>query len=138
MNTAFFRLFTSLVVAASVALVGCGGGGIERVDVYGTVTYQGAPVKEGLISFVPQGEGPVAGTNITDGKYEAKGDGGVPPGKYHVKISSTVEDKESYVPDAMPVPPQKEILPSKYNIATELTLEVPSGKGEMEQNYDLE
>jgi len=56
MNTAFVRRFTFLVIVVSVALVGCGGGGIERVDVSGAVTYQGEPVKEGLISFVPQGD----------------------------------------------------------------------------------
>ena len=74
---------------------------------YGTVTYQGEPVKDGSITFVPQGEGPVAGTNISNGKYEARGEGAVPVGKYFVKISSTVEDKENWVEDAMPVPLKK-------------------------------
>ena len=141
MNTAFVRLLTVLVLGASVALVGCEGGtGIERVDVTGTVTYQGKPLHEGIISFEPMEKGPMAGTNITNGKYQAKGDAGVPPGKYHVKISSSVDDDTAeYDAEAMgPVPPQKEILPEKYNLTTELTLEVPSGAGSMEKNFDLE
>ncbi|NLX99475.1 MAG: hypothetical protein GXY83_25345 [Rhodopirellula sp.] len=138
MKAVLMRMWAVLVVGAMAASVGCGGGGVERVDVFGAVTYQGEPVKDGSIMFVPQAEGATAGTNITDGKYAAEGDGGVPPGKYFVKISSTVEDKENWVEDAMPIPPSKELLPEKYNATTELTLEVPSGAGELEQNYDLQ
>ena len=79
-----------------------------------------------------------AGRIAIGGREVATGDGGVPPGKYFVKISSTVEDKENWVEDAMPIPPSKELLPEKYNATTELTLEVPSGAGELEQNYDLQ
>ena len=140
MNTAFVRLLTVLVLGASVALVGCQPAStIERVDVSGTVTYQGEPVQKGIISFEPMEKGPVAGTNITNGKYQAKGDAGVPPGKYHVKISSYVDAEGDYDAEAIgPAPPQTETLPEKYNITTELTLEVPSGAVSMEQNYELE
>jgi hypothetical protein len=138
MNRALVRLLTVLAFGASVALVGCEGGGIERVDVSGTVTYQGNPVEKGLITFEPQEKGPVAGTSIKDGKYEAKGRGGVPPGKYYVKISSSVNDEGTYDEAMGPEPPRKEILPEKYNVATELTLEVPSGQGSLEKNFDLE
>lgn len=137
MYTAFFRVLTVLAVATCVALVGCGGG-VERADVYGTVTYQGEPVEEGTISFEPKDKGPLVATNITEGEYQLKGDRGVPPGSYHVKISSTVEDTEAFEEGMGPEPPRKEVLPEKYNIATELTLDVPSGEGSLEKNFDLE
>lgn len=122
---------------ATAAIVGCGGDGIERVGVSGTVSYQGQPVQDGLISFEPQGPGTPAGATIKGGKYDATGNGAVPVGKYRVRISSTVEDTKNWVKDAMPVAPRKELLPAKYNRDTELTLEVASGAGKMEKNFDL-
>ena len=136
MNVTRFWLMLFLCTV-TVAVVGCGGDGIERVGVSGTVSYQGQPVQEGMISFEPQGQGTPAGAIIKGGKYDATGTGAVPVGRYRVRISATVEDTANWVKDAMPVAPKKELLPAKYNRDTELTLEVASGAGEMEQNYDL-
>ena len=136
MNMTRFWLMLFLCTGTA-AIVGCGGDGIERVGVSGTVSYQGQPVQEGMISFEPQGAGTPAGAIIKDGKYDATGTGAVPVGRYRVRISATVEDTANWVKDAMPVAPKKELLPAKYNRDTELTLEVASGAGEMEQNYDL-
>ena len=139
MNAVSVRGVEFLILGVMVSLVGCSGGdGIERVDVTGTVTYQGQPVQEGTITFDPQGKGPVAGAQITGGTYQATGRGAVPVGNYLVRISSTVEDRENWVEDAMPEPPRKELLPEKYNRESELQREVPSGAGSMVMNFELE
>ena len=55
-----------LILGATVA--GCGDG--SRSVVSGTVTYEGEPVAKGQITFTPaDGKGPIAGGEITAGKY---------------------------------------------------------------------
>ena len=139
-KTPLFYAPRCFVMVALVWLVGCGGGGdgMERVDVSGTVTYQGQPVQEGSITFDPQGGGPVAGAQITGGKYQATGRGAVPVGNYIVRISATVEDRENWVEDAMPYPPTKELLPRKYNHESDLQREIPSGARNLEMNFELD
>ncbi|MBV09311.1 MAG: hypothetical protein CMN21_08855, partial [Rubinisphaera sp.] len=51
-----------LLGLCSLIMIGCGGDGIDRVDVVGKVTLDGAPLNEGAsITFIPVGPGPAAG-----------------------------------------------------------------------------
>ena len=51
----------------ALAAAGCGG---NAASVSGTVTYDGQPVGDGMVTFLPaDGKGAVAGGKITDGRY---------------------------------------------------------------------
>jgi len=63
-------LFLPIAILSTLALLcsGCG----QPVVVSGQVTYDGKPVEEGSINFLPEdGQGPTCGGSITDGRYEA-------------------------------------------------------------------
>lgn len=92
--------FAAPAVAAGLAVLlgGCGGGDDrDTATVHGKVTYNGAPLPGGGVTFVPvSGEGattggkPAAGTINPDGTYTLTtyedGDGAV-IGKHHVGVS---------------------------------------------------
>jgi hypothetical protein len=68
-----------------LALAGCSGGG-GGATISGTVTFNGAPLEKGSITFTPEdGKGTPAGGMIENGKYTATG---VTSGKNRVEIVS--------------------------------------------------
>ena len=134
-----FRAGFAVLFGFALLSIGCGGGdGIERVAVSGKVTFEGQPVEDGFITFTPIGSGVQSGARILNGEYEATGPrGSIPVGKYQVRISWLKEDPSLQV-DGMPVPPQVNLLPPKYDTESELELEVPSGQRTMTQDYILD
>lgn len=72
-----------------IGLAGCGGGGIERAAIKGTVTFDGQPIDQGVISFIPSGSnsGPSTGAEIRNGKYEILAENGPVPGTNRVEIT---------------------------------------------------
>lgn len=122
-------------------MVGCGGGGgIEKVVVSGTVTWQGEPVPNGEIRFQPVGdtEGPVAGAPIKDGKYTVEGRGGVPVGKHLVKIQAyrAAQGKEDPALRGEGGPAEQ-YLPPEYNDKSEMTVEVSRKNAKHDFNLPL-
>lgn len=114
-----------LVLLCSFA--GCGRDN-GMMEVSGAVTYDGQPVKCGVISFLPSdGNGPTAATVVTDGRYSVK----VAPGKKRVRIEGfKVVGQRHYVPNDPTSPMvdiQEEILPERYNAKSELSREIESG-----------
>ena len=114
-----------------LAVSGCGGSGQSKLDVSGTVKFDGQEVADGYITFVPEDKsvGPEAGP-IKDGKYSAK----VREGKNKVQIQAN-----------RPVPGKKgpmgeqaieQYIPKKYNEESTLSAEVARGK--TEHNFDLQ
>jgi hypothetical protein len=86
-----------LTIALLVSAPGCGHDeGLGRVEVRGKVTYQGAPVARGLITFHPTdgSKGPSAGTVIINGRFNVSRDKGptVGPQKVEVKIINAESD----------------------------------------------
>jgi hypothetical protein len=77
-----------LLVLASLPLFGCGGDGSEA-SLTGSVTYNGAPVESGSISFMPQGPGTPFGGKIVDGSYTAEK---ANAGKFIALISANAGD----------------------------------------------
>ena len=72
------------VVAASLlpALHGCGGSS-NRIS--GSVAFDGRPVADGSITFIPEdGKGPTDGSPIREGRYQIKG---ITPGRKMVQIA---------------------------------------------------
>ena len=122
----WFAGLAGLIVAVS----GCGGSGPSKLDVSGTVKFDGQEVTDGYITFIPEDKsvGPEAGP-IKDGKYSAK----VREGKNKVQIQAN-----------RPVPGKKgpmgeqaieQYIPKKYNEETTLAVDVARGK--TEHNFDL-
>ena len=74
-----------------VFAVGCGrSSSLEKAIVSGKVTYQGRPVDQGMIRFVPTKEtkGPAAAAMIVQGEYTVKAAGGVPVGTHQIGRAS--------------------------------------------------
>lgn len=87
---------TSLLLV-TIPLYGCfGGGGAkpETVHVSGTVTYRGAPLSKGQVTFIKKGGGdarPAIGIIDENGRYEMSSYGdrdGVVPGEYDIVVVS--------------------------------------------------
>jgi hypothetical protein len=115
----------SVILGVAIcALSGCGKGKLSEVS--GTITYEGKPIEQGSIAFIPaDGNGPSAGSPIVDGKYFAQN---VPVGMAKVQIrGARITGQKRMLPDSPPVSTSEEMLPAKYHSASELTYEVKSG-----------
>ena len=133
-----------LVIAVALWLPGCGGRGVEQVQVTGRVTLDGQAMPgPGTLFFNPveaSGSAPLRPGSAEfgpDGKYTAgafeKGDG-LLPGTYRVAVQcwetvSTSEERND----------SKSFLPQKFGDpeASGLTLVVEPGAGSMTQDFDL-
>jgi hypothetical protein len=132
----------AIVIFTILALSGCGGdSGLAIVS--GTVFYQGEPVEQGMIRFIPilGTKGPTSGAVIENGTYEARARGGVPLGTHRVEIQAMrlmgeTRPKELQGLDSIPEP-MEQYLPEKYNTEAELTLTVESS-GPITRNFDLQ
>jgi hypothetical protein len=103
--------------------------------VSGTVTVDGLPVKSGSIVFFPtDGKAATSGSAIVDGHYLAT----VAPGmsRVEIRVPKVIGQKKAYdTPDSPMAEITAELLPAKYNDASELTLDVKLG--ENRQDYEL-
>lgn len=139
-----------VVGVIALTVIGCGGSsGPELIDVSGTVSYQGQPIKDGAIKFSPVAgsDAPARSVAIVEGEYAASGRSALGVGQYEVQIMSYVG--ELMGPGFLPVSdpesakkekkPREQVLPEKYNTKSEIEpFTVPSGSGPITQNYDLE
>jgi hypothetical protein len=128
----------SLLASAALAAGGCGGE--KRVDVKGTVTFNGEPLPEGQIRFVPTTEamGHVSSTKIVNGAYECMKKNGLVVGKYRVEITG-YRYRAGVRPDPN-VPPwanKEQYLPEKYGRKTTIEFEVPGGSGALTKDFEL-
>ena len=130
-----------LRAAACGLLVGWAAGcsdGPPYGDVRGEVTFDGAPLKEGVVRFVPvDGKTPTAAALIDGGKFQEK----VPVGTHRVEISSpklpkginaAKEMKRGTVDEGAAL---EEMIPRRYNSDSELKADVKSGTNELK--FDL-
>ena len=116
------------------SIMGCG----PEPDVgqiSGTVSFEGKPVAKGSISFVPaNGQGPSGGSEVIGGKYKC--DAALGSCKVEIRSPKVVGKRKLYdTPDSPEQEVYEEVLPQKYNEATELTIEIK--KGSNEKNWDL-
>src|SRR5438046_7865546 len=99
------RRLRHLAAASALVLLGCGGDGLRRVPVRGKVTAAGAPVGGATVLFLPaggtKGEGGI-GTTDADGNFtltgSRRGDTGVVPGQYKVRVSRFVDRDGTALP----------------------------------------
>lgn len=140
------RLIAILILGTTVSFIGCGGNPLGREDVTGSVTLDGQPLDQGLISFEPKlrGEGHVgSGTSIKDGRYVIPANKGIPAGEYLVRIHSAVMrngPQASVGKGEMPGTGEGGIgierIPPQYNVRTKLSVTVTES-GPNEFNFEL-
>jgi hypothetical protein len=130
---AFYFTLCSALISFSL---GCSADA-KHGTVSGTVTLDGQPLKSGTIRFdAVDGRTAAADASITDGKFSAN----ISPGDKRVSITSpkVIGKKKMYdTPDSPVVDVTEELIPRRYNAATELTLAVKAGKQEVEPSFDL-
>jgi hypothetical protein len=123
--------FLFLVVAV-FAFVGCSSDS-DRSRVQGSVSYNGEPVDDGGIGFLPEGEGASqvrATGEIHDGRYDLDSTCGPYPGKYRVEIywnkktgkQLANRDRTAFKDE------RKQAIPPKYNENTELEVTIKPGR----------
>jgi hypothetical protein len=113
-------------VACLLLALGCADPNVGTVS--GTVTVDGAAPKEGWIGFFPtDGKSTPAGAEILDGRYTV--DAPIGPSKVEIRVPKITGHKKLYdTPDSPMKPIMTELLPAKYNDATELTFDVQPGE----------
>ena len=119
-------VLVGLLILLGPVLCGCGGGGLDRLPVAGSVTLDGNPLADGSITFIPTGEGVTAGGKIADGQYEIPRSDGPVPGSHQVRINASEPTGETIIDPAgdIEVPQMRSLIPPKYNVQSELTAEV--------------
>jgi hypothetical protein len=87
------RLISLLTIAglAIVALPGCAKRS-KTVSVEGTITFEGKPVTDGIINFLPPKGRPLGGGINSDGTYSVA----LPPGEYQVRIDAPAQLPAGY------------------------------------------
>jgi hypothetical protein len=100
-----------------LVLTGCGGP--MKYTVTGTVTFDGEPIADGHIAFIPEDAGQGGGGRITKGRYTVQAD----PGKNRVEVRA-VKKMMIIGPDGKPVEDFGAYIPPKYNINTTLKADI--------------
>jgi hypothetical protein len=131
-----------LCALAALFLAGCGDDLGGRCAVHGTVTFQGKPLDQGFITFIPlaPGQATQSGTAIANGTYAIPKKQGLVPGPYRVSISSG-DGKTPAGPSDQPPGPSgnfssKERIPLDYNVASKQDVEVKA-EGPNQFNFDI-
>ncbi len=130
---------SAAVLLLAILVSGCGQGTGGRLEISGTVRFQGAPLKAGTIEFASADAKQLTGSTITDGKYSVPADKGLPPGKYTVRISAAQDSGAA--PTGPPGPESmtqqaKALIPPQYNVESTLSAEVTEG-GSNAFDFDL-
>lgn len=73
-----------LLLVAAASLSGCGQTSGQRRAVFGTIS--GAEGRSGLISFIPEDDGPATRVKVTDGEYVFDESNGPLAGQYQVVV----------------------------------------------------
>ncbi|WP_437186968.1 carboxypeptidase-like regulatory domain-containing protein [Planctomicrobium sp. SH668] len=123
--------YTITCLAVAILMAGCGSSTPNGV-VSGKVTFEGEPVTEGSVLFVPQdtkfgGEAPIN----ADGSYSIKTQiGGLPPGKYLVAVQlPRVEMGATKRSPGTMMPKEVDNIPKIYRSSktSGLEIQVPAG-----------
>lgn len=121
-----FPITLGACLSLFMVATGCGGGsGPARAPVSGTITFDGAPLAQGTITFVPAGEGTAASGEIENGQFSISAEKGPSPGRCRVEVVSFQETGKK-VPgisdDATGVTAEtRQVIPEQFN--TKSTLE---------------
>ncbi|MCA9115024.1 MAG: hypothetical protein KDA79_08055 [Planctomycetaceae bacterium] len=115
----------------SALISGCGGADQQpESQVAGTVTFDGSPVKAGLINFEASAAGHAAQAKIEDGSFKVEAP--IPPGSY--KVSVTPPASGPPVPGESSPLPEAADIPEKYRTleSSDLKAEIREGDNNLE------
>ncbi len=123
----------SLTITSAVILFCCVAGCGEKLStVSGKVTYDGKPLKSGVITFVPDfskgNNGGGTAAEIIDGKYELQSKFGITGGAYHVTISGNDGVVAEDFPVGKPLFPDYKIDHEFVKGENSLDVDVPAKK----------
>jgi hypothetical protein len=127
------RLFLILFPVVLLLASGCGRSGADRGAVKGMVKLDGKPVEQGSILFTPieGAQGTVAGGEIKNGRYELSSKSGPAVGRNRVEIRAMRKTgkmvPKAFAPPGEMVPEQVEAIPPRFNLNSELKVEIQSG-----------
>lgn len=124
-----FSLFRPLLLAALTVLPGCGSSSsVGTVPVTGKIVFNGEPVAEANVFFIPA-QGPRAtGTTDASGQFSlttASPKDGAVEGEHLILVEKSVPTK----PDD-PYSPRKAVIPAWYSSPTESNLRKKVAKGQ--------
>jgi hypothetical protein len=126
------RLLLALLLAGPAA--GCKDSAGGRCAVSGTVTFQGQPLDQGMILFIPAAAdlATQAGAAIRNGHYAIPQPLGLVPGRYRISISSgdgtTPADPSGGPPGPSGNFSSKERIPREFNVASMREVEVTKSR----------
>lgn len=132
-----FTAFVLVAAAAGIlATVGCGPSKPATYSVSGVVTYQGAPLPLGSVSFVPQNGRMTAATIDENGRYELDAE----PGSYRVCITAVPPPPPGVNPmTSDSFTPSKPLIPIRYSRLKQSGLDVEvRADGKNEIDFKLE
>ena len=137
-----------VLLVCTLFIGGCTGGDVSPmknlVPVSGTVTFEGEPLEEGMVTFAPEDPGgqPAIG-KISNGRFTmatTASSPGVIAGKYKVRIESNLDSGAGDLPPLkagdVPVRP-KSLIPAKYNDINTSGLQLEVSKGMAAPSWDL-
>ena len=142
------RWLVGLVLVGALFFAAGGCGNSNRGAVRGMVTFNGAPLKEGQISFVPLDlkQGPTAGAVIVNGKYQIDSSQGPVAGEYQVQIVAFrktgkktwdgMGDEQAPANQKNYVEEVAAFIPARYNAVSELRATIKAGKVNL-YDFDL-
>ncbi|MFK7777010.1 MAG: hypothetical protein QM501_02655 [Gimesia sp.] len=123
----------SALVLCAMVLCSCSGSGkeIERAAVSGTVTYDGEPLAEGSIQFLPDVNSagkPLSGKAvqaiISDGAYSLNADEGPTVGMNKIMVNASKKTGKFQNFDGKKTEITKPFIPAKYNVDSTLKFDV--------------
>jgi hypothetical protein len=126
------------LVVAVLTLFASSGCGDSTVQVEGTVSYEGQPIKAGAIAFVSMTDkGKSAGGAIVDGKYTIPAEFGPKTGKYKVEIRWAKPTGQQFKSESGEMLDMTvEGLPEKYHSKSTLEADLKSGKNVVDFNLE--
>jgi hypothetical protein len=83
-----------LLIAFGIAVIGCGDGRPDRLQVSGQVLIDGKPLSYGFVRFVPKGGRPAGGRLDEQGRFTLSSYGtndGIIPGVHRVEVDASEE-----------------------------------------------
>jgi hypothetical protein len=113
-----------------LVLMGCGGPTTYQVS--GKVTFNGEPIQEGHIAFVPESPGPGGGGPISNGQYSVRTQAG--KNKVQITASKKVPLPAGQVGASGEKEELRSYIPAKYNANSELKVDIT---GSATHDFDL-
>ena len=125
------------ILLAALLVCGCSQS-TTHGTVHGTVTLDGKPVSNAVVRFVPvDGSSQTASANVSEGEYLLD----VPIGLNRVEFSAPkiVGKQKMYdTEDSPEVDVVTELIPERYNIRSELQINVTTGKSHHTHDLKIE